>query len=67
MPAPEEPNVLDYAPPAPPLQRRDSIEYYREPPVMAEWGLAHLIGWVVGFVVVGLLMLYAIGKWFNRG
>jgi hypothetical protein len=61
--APEDPEILDYAPPSPPLQRRDSLEYYREPPVMANWTWRHLVGYVVAYVAVGFALLYALGRW----
>jgi hypothetical protein len=63
VPTPQDPNVLDYVPPPPPLKRRDSVEYYREPPRMADWGFRHLIGWLVAFVVVGFALVALIGRW----
>jgi hypothetical protein len=49
-----QPKILDYAPPtpAPPLNRRDSVEYYREPPALAEWGLGMIVFWVIAFIAL---------------
>jgi hypothetical protein len=60
-----DPEVLDYAPPPPPLERRDSMEYYREPPALSEWGIGMIVSWLLAFIVVTLGVFWLFGRWFN--
>jgi hypothetical protein len=62
--AAKNPKILDYAPPPPPLKRRDSIEYYREPPATANWGIGMIIFWLLAFVGV-FCTLWLLGRWSN--
>jgi hypothetical protein len=55
--------VLDYAPPPPPLKRRDSLEYYREPPISESiWGIRQ----IVIFIICLAVALFVIINFINR-
>ena len=50
--------VLDYAPPPPPLKRRDSLEYYREPPISENiWGIRQIVLFIICLVATLALIL----------
>ena len=62
----EKPEVLDYAPPPPPLKRRDSLEYYREPPISENiWGLGQIVIFIGCLLaaIFGLLKLVSYLIW----
>ena len=59
-----EPEVLDYGiEKSSPLERRDSIEYYREPPTLSSVSGSDVLIWIVSFLVVGFVLLWLIGRW----
>jgi hypothetical protein len=66
VPAPEDPDILDYAPPPPPLKRRDSREYYREPPISENiWGVGQIVIFILCLIaaIVGILKLIGYLIW----
>ena len=70
MPTPDPPEALDYAAPLSPPKWRDSIEYYREPPISAHWGPAQLVILAICLIAAGIgccyLLSYLVGL-FYRG
>ena len=55
----ERPKPLEYATPEV-RERKDSIEYYREPPSLSKWSLSDFVIWIIAFVTLaGLLFWYA--------
>ena len=62
----DERQVLDYGVEKPPaLRRRDSIEYYREPPALGRLSASEIVIWIISFLLVGFLALWLIGRWFD--
>lgn len=60
---PGRPRVLDYALPDPPLRRRNSLEYYREPPEISTWGVGEWAVAVIGLFLLVWLALWLVGRW----
>jgi hypothetical protein len=59
----EQPEPLNYATPEV-RERKESIEYYREPPALSEWTRTDFIIWIVAFVVVlGVLFWFVASRW----
>jgi hypothetical protein len=57
--------ILDYALPPPPLRRRDSLEYYREPPPMANWDVRNFLAWLIAFFVIGIPIVLGVLRFFS--
>jgi hypothetical protein len=65
MKQPEKP-ILDYALPARPRHRRDSLEYYREPPPMVNLSVRSLLVWVIAFFVVGIPIVLGLMRYLSN-
>ena len=54
-----DPDVLDAS------WRRDSIEYHRERPAIAEWTINGIVAWTAVYIALEFMLLWAIGWRFS--
>ena len=62
------PKPLGYANPnlePPPRDVKETVDLFREPPEIARWTAGDLITWVVSFVVVVIVFLWLVARWWN--
>ena len=58
--------MLDYGvEERPVLRRRDSSEYYREPPALSNVSASDVLIWIVSFFVILALFLWLVGRWLH--